>query len=90
MPDRYRKRRQKTFYESIEEAYTAFKSEANWLAQADLVIEHTFGVKAGELDEEEWLALYAKYRYLKEVDIKIQSKVITKGILDAAQIMFPE
>lgn len=88
MLDGYRKRRKKTFYESIEEAYTAFKSDTNLLGQIDLVIEHTFGVKAKELDEEAWLNFYAKYRYLKEIDIEIQSKVITKGVLDAAKILF--
>ncbi len=40
------------------------------------------------MDEETWLNFYAKYRYLKELDIEIQSKVITKGILEAAKIIF--
>lgn len=48
-----------------------------------------FGVQAGDIPEEEWMLLYAKYRYLKELDIQIQSKVITRGVLEAAKIIFP-
>lgn len=50
------------------------------MAQIDFVIEHTFDVKPDELTEEEWLNFYAKYMYLKE----LESKVIAKGILEAA------
>jgi hypothetical protein len=48
-----------------------------------LVIEQTFGVKARELSEEEWLDFYAKYMYLKGID----SQIITKGILEAANLI---
>lgn len=43
-------------------------------------------MKANELSEEEWLNFYAKYRYLKE----IESQIITKGIIEAANLIFKE
>jgi hypothetical protein len=35
------------------------------------------------MDDEEWLNFYAKYMYLKEVE----SKIITKGIIEAANLI---
>ena len=59
------------------------------LAQIDCVVEHTFGVKAKELPEDEWMLLYAKYRYLKEIEIEIQSNTVKRGVLEAFKIIFP-
>lgn len=42
------------------------------------------------MSEDEWLTCYAKYKFLKETEIEIQSIAIKKGILEAAAIIFKD